>query len=271
MSQEYIKDGMLQPCALMDRELAGKMKIECPPLSLPQSSGQNTTGKATTNFPYDYYSAPLSGTYPDGNTDKTFYFPGVYVYNAPRTVGNTTRYPLGFSKGFVAYFEPCLKRGYDSTIFGDRRFSQTPDITWTESRIYHKDDGNNSGGLQVTASGINKKSGKRYTITFDDLNQAFSRANGAVALRVNLTCSMKLQAQVSKGKPLPDNAEARPVIIPSQMTILGPADIPEPVVTSGRRTQTSEKDDADESFMDMLMQQNEDDDDAEEDDEDEEE
>jgi hypothetical protein len=258
---QYIKDGMLQEAAMMNRELAGKIKIECPPLSLPSNAGQGGNDKAGSNFPYDYYTSVPTITYPDKNTDKTMCLPGVIIYDSPRSVGQTTRYPLALSRGFVSFFEAALKKAYEGVVIGDRRFSQTPDHIWNETRNYNRDENNNSGGIEVTSTGV--IGGKRYTVKFRDLHDAFTRSS-AVALRVNLTCTMKLQAQVTKGMELPPNAEARPVIIPTQITVLGPVDIAEPVVTTGRRTQVSDRDNADESFMDMLMKQNEEDDDDDE-------
>jgi hypothetical protein len=253
MSQVFIKDNMLQPAATMTRELAGKCIVTIPPLKKPGGNSPNGNDASANQFPYDYYTAPVSIQYPDRTTSKTVLIPEVVIYNLPRAAGNSTRYPLGLSRAFVAYFEAALKKGYEGTSFNDTRYADTQTHVWTEATVYPADPAKGSKGLEVEVSMV--KAGKRSKFAYDGLEDFFSKTP-FVAVRADIVTTVKIQASVTKRAELPPNAPAKPVFTPIKIFIRGKMDVPQPVGNSVQNTVSTEANNADEDFWKMMQELN---------------
>jgi hypothetical protein len=252
MSQTYIKNNILQPAALMSRELAAKVQLTVPGLKKPSSK---TDDPGANNFPYDYYTSPVQIQYPDNSNSNTFFLPEVTIYNLPRAAGTSTRYPLAFSRGFVAYFEPALKRAYSGAGFIDTRYADTPSHVWTEMTIYAPDPSRNSTSSKLRVEVPMVKNGVRNKFSYDDLADFF-RKTLFVAVKADIVCTMKLQAQVTKGSPLPSTAAARPVFTPTAIMIRGKMDVPQPVSNSTQVAVATEINNADDDFWKLMQELN---------------
>jgi hypothetical protein len=246
MSQVYIKDNTLQPAALMSRELAAKCLISVPALKKPSNKAGDSS---SDQYPYDYYTAPVSVQYPDNSTSRTVFIPEVVIYNLPRTAGTSTRYPLGFSRAFIAYFEAALKKGYSGASFNDNRYADTAKYVWTEATVYPADPAKNATGLEVEVSMV--KNGKRSKFAYKGLDDFFGKVP-IVAARVDMTATIKMQAAVTKGSPLSADAPAKPVFTPTKIFIRGKMDIPQPVGNSIQNAVSSEANNADEDLWKMI-------------------
>jgi hypothetical protein len=250
MSQSYIKDNVLQPAALMTRELASSVLITIPALKKPGNKGDD---ESNNQYPYDYYTAAASIQYPDKSMSRTFYLPEVIIYNLPRASGNSMRYPLAFSRGFVAYFEPALKKAYSNATFNDNRYADTPTHVWTELTAYPPDPVKKSPGLIVEVSMV--KGGKRSKYEYKGLDDFFGKTP-FVAIRADITCTIKMQAAITKGSNLSTSAPAKPVFVPTKVFIRGKADIPQPVGNASQTAVSTEANNADEEFWKMMEELN---------------
>jgi len=115
------------------------------------------------------------------------------------------------------------------------------------------------------------KNGEKRKFPYKSLQHFFQKVN-CVAIKVNMVCILNLQAETAKGTPLPDDAEAKPVFIPSKVSILSTMSVPEPTINSGaRKAVSSEQDNADDALFSMLEKMNTGDEDEEDEDEEEDE
>ena len=243
----YVRNNELQPEATMSRELASKCTFTCSGLSLPKRNASDPGDNSHSNqFPNDYYTGNMAIEYPDGNRSGSMLLPNVVVYNSPREVGGTTRYPLGFKRSDVAYLETAFKKAYPAFRFAERRYSSTPEYVWVELRLYNPRPNRPSNKVEVVATRTVK--GERHTMREDSIRDFFEKFNSVVAVEFKMSTSMKLQAEVPKGTSLNDNTEAKPVFIPNQLTVIKPVNVPEPATIGPQKAVITEADDADDSF-----------------------
>lgn len=252
MAEVYIKDNALQPAALMSRELAAKCLITTTALKRPGNKGDDESNNV---FPYDYYTAPLQILYPDKNSSKTFFIPEVIIYNLPRAAGTSTRYPLAFNRAFVAYFEPALKKAYSNAGFIDTRYADTPTHIWTEGTVYPPDLTKKGAKSDLKVEMSMTKDGKRNKFTYKSIEDFFVKSS-VPAIRADITCTMKLQAQVTKGASLSTTAMARPVFTLTGVMIKGKAEIPQPITNSNQTAVATEQNNADEDFWKLMQELN---------------